>query len=183
ISGQSPPPPPKPSPQPPHPIPTISTRFHHHPHHLPLVLTFLATHRHLRRYRKGASGFDLKPEKGVGFVNHQRRRPRVRDLAVITTKGAARLTCLAPLSVRLVSVSSSRVILFSIHSDEWKSFQSQHQSALRIRRWRYNFIPAESKFKTSCSIIKDTFMMKAQVHVSKSSAIYNVQALPQKKHY
>nr|GEW45389.1 retrovirus-related Pol polyprotein from transposon TNT 1-94 [Tanacetum cinerariifolium] len=66
-----------------------------------------------------------------------------------------------------------RVILFSIHSDEWKSFQSQHQTALRgtntlswkpvkevrlnlnlpahrIRRWRYNLIPAESRFKTSC---------------------------------
>nr|GEU71970.1 hypothetical protein [Tanacetum cinerariifolium] len=41
-----------------------------------------------------------------------------------------------------------RVILFSIHSDEWKSFQSQHQTALRISRWRYNLTPAESKFKT-----------------------------------
>nr|GEV81220.1 hypothetical protein [Tanacetum cinerariifolium] len=40
-----------------------------------------------------------------------------------------------------------------------------------IKRWRYNRIPAESKFKTSCSIIKDKYMMKAQVHVSKSSAI------------
>nr|GFB14790.1 hypothetical protein [Tanacetum cinerariifolium] len=41
----------------------------------------------------------------------------------------------------------------------------------RIRRWHYNLIPAESKIKTSCSIIKDKYMMKAQVHVSKSSAI------------
>nr|GEX77613.1 hypothetical protein [Tanacetum cinerariifolium] len=32
----------------------------------------------------------------------------------------------------------------------------------RIRRWRYNLIPVESRFKTSCSINKDTFMMKAQ---------------------
>nr|GEV18276.1 copia protein [Tanacetum cinerariifolium] len=53
----------------------------------------------------------------------------------------------------------------------------------RIRRWRYNLIPAESKFKTPCSIIKDKYMMKAQVHVSKSSTISDVQALPQKKHY
>nr|GEW14531.1 copia protein [Tanacetum cinerariifolium] len=75
------------------------------------------------------------------------------------------------------------VILFSIHNDEWKSFQSQHQTALRIRRWRHNLIPAESKFKTLCSNIKDKYMMKAQVHVSKSSAISDVQALPQKKHY
>nr|GEV95653.1 retrovirus-related Pol polyprotein from transposon TNT 1-94 [Tanacetum cinerariifolium] len=28
-----------------------------------------------------------------------------------------------------------RVILFSIHSDEWKSFQSQHQTALRAWSW------------------------------------------------
>nr|GEX77548.1 hypothetical protein [Tanacetum cinerariifolium] len=44
-------------------------------------------------------------------------------------------------------------------------------SVHRIRRWRFNLIPAESKFKTSCSIIKDKYMMKAQVHVSNSSAI------------
>nr|GEX02881.1 hypothetical protein [Tanacetum cinerariifolium] len=56
---------------------------------------------------------------------------------------------------------------------------------LRIRRWRYNLILAESKFKTPCSIIKDKYMMKAQVHVSNSnsSAISDVQALPQRKHY
>nr|GEY41269.1 retrovirus-related Pol polyprotein from transposon TNT 1-94 [Tanacetum cinerariifolium] len=41
-----------------------------------------------------------------------------------------------------------RVILFSIHGNEWKSFQSQHQIALRIRRWRYNLSPVESKLKT-----------------------------------
>nr|GEW48852.1 hypothetical protein [Tanacetum cinerariifolium] len=51
---------------------------------------------------------------------------------------------------------------------------------LRIRRWRYNRIPAESRFRTPCLIVKDKFMIKAQVHVSKSSAISNVQALPQK---
>nr|GEZ42940.1 hypothetical protein [Tanacetum cinerariifolium] len=53
------------------------------------------------------------------------------------------------------------VILFSIHSDAWKSFQSQHQTPLRysthtvkrssrnwrIRRWCYNLTPVESKFK------------------------------------
>nr|GEX95006.1 hypothetical protein [Tanacetum cinerariifolium] len=47
-------------------------------------------------------------------------------------------------------------------------------------KWRYNLIPAESRFMTSCSIDKDKYMMKAQVHVSKSSAISDVQALPQK---
>nr|GEY88122.1 hypothetical protein [Tanacetum cinerariifolium] len=34
-----------------------------------------------------------------------------------------------------------------------------------------------------CSIIKDKYMMKAQVHVSKSSAISDIKALPRKKHY
>nr|GEU81075.1 hypothetical protein [Tanacetum cinerariifolium] len=37
--------------------------------------------------------------------------------------------------------------------------------------------------RTPCSIIKDKYMMKAQVHVSKSFAISDVQALPRKKHY
>nr|GEU67231.1 Gag-Pol polyprotein [Tanacetum cinerariifolium] len=49
-----------------------------------------------------------------------------------------------------------------------------------IRRWRYNLIPTELRFKNPGSIIKDKYMMKAQVHVSKSSAISDVQALPQK---
>nr|GEU29356.1 retrovirus-related Pol polyprotein from transposon TNT 1-94 [Tanacetum cinerariifolium] len=31
----------------------------------------------------------------------------------------------------------------------------------QIRQWRYNFIPAESRFKTSCSINKDIFKMKS----------------------
>nr|GEU35818.1 hypothetical protein [Tanacetum cinerariifolium] len=76
-----------------------------------------------------------------------------------------------------------RVILFSIHSDEWKSFQSQHQTALRIRRWRYNLTPAELKFKTPMLDHQDKYMMKAQVHVSKSSAISDKQPLPRRKHY
>nr|GEZ64359.1 hypothetical protein [Tanacetum cinerariifolium] len=46
----------------------------------------------------------------------------------------------------------------------------------RIRRWRYNLILAESKFKTSCSIIKDKYMMKAQVHVLKSSVIFGASS-------
>nr|GEY58529.1 copia protein [Tanacetum cinerariifolium] len=33
---------------------------------------------------------------------------------------------------RLAKSQTFRVILFSIHSDEWKSFQSQHQTALRF---------------------------------------------------
>ncbi|GJS28958.1 hypothetical protein Tco_0489578 [Tanacetum coccineum] len=38
----------------------------------------------------------------------------------------------------------------------------------------------DHRFTTSCSIDKDKYMMKAKVHVSKSSAISDVQALPQK---
>nr|GFA99123.1 hypothetical protein [Tanacetum cinerariifolium] len=70
-----------------------------------------------------------------------------------------------------------------ISSDEWKSFQSQHQTALRIRRWHYNLTPAESKFKTPMLDHQDKYMMKAQVHVLKSSAISDIQPLPRRKHY
>nr|GEX85816.1 hypothetical protein [Tanacetum cinerariifolium] len=53
----------------------------------------------------------------------------------------------------------------------------------RIRRWRYNLTPVESKFKTPMLDRQDKNMMKAQVHVSRSFAISNVQTLPQKKLY
>nr|GEZ15124.1 retrovirus-related Pol polyprotein from transposon TNT 1-94 [Tanacetum cinerariifolium] len=53
----------------------------------------------------------------------------------------------------------------------------------RIRRWRYDLTPAESKFKTPMLDHQDKYMMKAQVHVSKSSAISDIQALPRRKHY
>nr|GEX00681.1 putative syntaxin [Tanacetum cinerariifolium] len=52
-----------------------------------------------------------------------------------------------------------------------------------IRRCRYNLTPAESKFKTPMLDRQDKNMMKAQVHVSRSSAISDVQTLPQKKLY
>nr|GEY00984.1 putative ribonuclease H-like domain-containing protein [Tanacetum cinerariifolium] len=53
----------------------------------------------------------------------------------------------------------------------------------RISRWRYNLTPAESKFKTPILDHQDKNMMKAQVHVSKSSANSDVQPPPQRKHY
>nr|GEV91626.1 putative ribonuclease H-like domain-containing protein [Tanacetum cinerariifolium] len=53
----------------------------------------------------------------------------------------------------------------------------------QIRRWCYNLTLAESKFKTPMLDHQDKHMMKAQVHVSKSSAISDVQALPRRKHY
>nr|GEW49714.1 hypothetical protein [Tanacetum cinerariifolium] len=53
----------------------------------------------------------------------------------------------------------------------------------RIRRWRYNITPAESKFKTLMLNHQDKHMMKAQVHVSKSFANSDVQPPPRRKHY
>nr|GEZ08714.1 hypothetical protein [Tanacetum cinerariifolium] len=50
-------------------------------------------------------------------------------------------------------------------------------------RWHYNLTPAESKFKTPMLDHQDKYMMKAQVHVSKSSVIFDTQALPRRKHY
>nr|GFA02228.1 hypothetical protein [Tanacetum cinerariifolium] len=52
-----------------------------------------------------------------------------------------------------------------------------------IRQRRYNLIPAESKFKNLVLDHQDKYMMKAQVHVSKSFAISDEQALPRRKHY
>ncbi|GKA86226.1 retrovirus-related pol polyprotein from transposon TNT 1-94 [Tanacetum coccineum] len=48
---------------------------------------------------------------------------------------------------------------------------------------RFNYLVCrlvELRFKTSCLIVKDKYMMKAQVHMSKSSTVSDVQALPQK---
>nr|GEX30506.1 retrovirus-related Pol polyprotein from transposon TNT 1-94 [Tanacetum cinerariifolium] len=53
----------------------------------------------------------------------------------------------------------------------------------QIKRCRYNLIPAELKFKTPMLNHQDKYMMKAQVHVSKSSAISDEQALSRKKHH
>nr|GEX61458.1 putative reverse transcriptase domain-containing protein [Tanacetum cinerariifolium] len=53
----------------------------------------------------------------------------------------------------------------------------------RIRRQRYNLIPAESKFKNPMLDNQDKYMMKAQVHVSKSSAISDIQALSRRKYF
>nr|GFB01115.1 hypothetical protein [Tanacetum cinerariifolium] len=53
----------------------------------------------------------------------------------------------------------------------------------RIRRRHYNLIPVESKFKNLVLDHQDKYMMKAQVHVSKSSAISDEQALPRRKYF
>nr|GEU65858.1 hypothetical protein [Tanacetum cinerariifolium] len=60
---------------------------------------------------------------------------------------------------------------------------NRHLSNTRIRRWRYNLTPAESKFNTPMLDHQHKYMMKAQVHVSRSFTISDVQTLPQKKLY
>nr|GEY04692.1 retrovirus-related Pol polyprotein from transposon TNT 1-94 [Tanacetum cinerariifolium] len=52
-----------------------------------------------------------------------------------------------------------------------------------IRRWCYNLTPAESKFKTPMLDHQDKYMMKAQVHVLKFSAISDEQPLPRRKYH
>nr|GEW40412.1 retrovirus-related Pol polyprotein from transposon TNT 1-94 [Tanacetum cinerariifolium] len=53
----------------------------------------------------------------------------------------------------------------------------------QINQCRYNLTPAESKFKTPMLDHQDKYMMKAQVHVSKSFAISGVQAIPLRNHF
>ncbi|GKB08747.1 hypothetical protein Tco_0837059 [Tanacetum coccineum] len=70
-------------------------------------------------------------------------------------------------------------MLFSIHSDEWKSFQSQPQTALRYKRRCCSLIPTESDSlphdhaQTTKTYYKhqDSRIKKAQVHTkTKTSA-------------
>ncbi|GJS32144.1 hypothetical protein Tco_0530526, partial [Tanacetum coccineum] len=79
------------------------------------------------------------------------------------------------------------VILFSIHNDEWKSFQSQHQTALWYKRRGCSLIPAESNSlphahaQTTKTYYKhqDSRIKNAQVHTkTKTSVNSNIQDLP-----
>nr|GEZ17128.1 retrovirus-related Pol polyprotein from transposon TNT 1-94 [Tanacetum cinerariifolium] len=124
-----------------------------------------------------------RQEEGINFKESLAPVARMEAIRIFLAYVAPKLTFI--------------VMLFSVHSDEWKSFQSQHQTALRysiytvkrslrnrrFSRWCYNLTPAESKFKTPMLDHQDKYMMKAQVHVLKSSAISDEQPLPQRKHY
>nr|GEX95305.1 retrovirus-related Pol polyprotein from transposon TNT 1-94 [Tanacetum cinerariifolium] len=78
---------------------------------------------------------------------------------------------------------------------EWKQYATMMRNPVkevllklnlpghRISRWRYNLTPAESKFKTPMLDHQDKYKMKAQVHVLKSSAIFDEQPLPQRKYH
>nr|GEW12560.1 hypothetical protein [Tanacetum cinerariifolium] len=107
--------------------------------------------------------------------SHQSRRdlPRNTPLDSVEVLG----------SIHEVSVNTERVEelkrIVRI-KDEKKEAIHTTLGRNQIRRQRYNLIPVESRFMTSCSIDKDEYMMKAQVHVSKSSVISDIQALPQK---
>ncbi|GJT99090.1 retrovirus-related pol polyprotein from transposon TNT 1-94 [Tanacetum coccineum] len=77
----------------------------------------------------------------------------------------------------LIESRANEILRFELKPCQGDSLNRPHH---RIRRRCCSLILAESRFKTSCSIDKDKYMMKAQAHVSKSSAISDVQALPQK---
>ncbi|GJR62844.1 hypothetical protein Tco_1505006 [Tanacetum coccineum] len=84
------------------------------------------------------------------------------------------------------SARTFRVILFSIHSDEWKSFQCQHQTALRYKRRCCSLIPAESNSlphahtQATKTYYKhqDSRIKKAQELNTKTSANSDIQDLP-----
>ncbi|GJS80085.1 hypothetical protein Tco_0729966 [Tanacetum coccineum] len=79
-----------------------------------------------------------------------------------------------------------RVILFSIHSDERKSFQSQPQIALRYKRRCCSLIPAEfdslphAHDQTTKTYYKhqESRIKKAQEFKTKTSANSDIQDLP-----
>ncbi|GJU85633.1 hypothetical protein Tco_1293179 [Tanacetum coccineum] len=67
--------------------------------------------------------------------------PKVRNMLVLRWHYAPSLRVLKLQNALIESrargssiISTFRVILFSIHNDEWKSFQCHHQTALRINR-------------------------------------------------
>ncbi|GJY43483.1 hypothetical protein Tco_0431696 [Tanacetum coccineum] len=78
-------------------------------------------------------------------------------------------------------------MLFSIHNDEWKSFQCHHQTALRYKRRCCGLIPGEldslphAHAQTTKTYYKhqDSRIKKAQVHTkTKTSANSDIQDLP-----
>nr|GEY48311.1 hypothetical protein [Tanacetum cinerariifolium] len=77
-------------------------------------------------------------------------------------------------------------MLFGIHNDEWKSFQSQPQIALRYKRQCCSLIPAESDSlphahaQATKTYYKhqDSRIKKAQELKTKTSANSDIQDLP-----
>ncbi|GJT86220.1 hypothetical protein Tco_1067937 [Tanacetum coccineum] len=105
-------------------------------------------------------------------------------------------TCRTPISSQAVNKSPThypcdfartfRVMPFGIHSDEWKSFKSQPQTALRYKRWCCSLTPAESDSlphahtQATKTYYKhqDSRIKKAQELNTKTSANSDIQDLP-----
>ncbi|GJR63185.1 hypothetical protein Tco_1505347 [Tanacetum coccineum] len=78
---------------------------------------------------------DLQGGFGVGgvgnWVNHVGRMPTKIELTLEQSQQGVSNDVLSPTHYPCDSARTFRVILFSIHNDEWKSFQCHHQTALR----------------------------------------------------
>ncbi|GJU57184.1 hypothetical protein Tco_1234950, partial [Tanacetum coccineum] len=71
-----------------------------------------------------------------------------------------------------------RVMLFSIHSDEWKSFQSQHQTALRWKSYQGD------SFKLNLPDHRIHIKMEMEIpHSSRSDSLPHAHAQTTKTYY
>ncbi|GJS26742.1 hypothetical protein Tco_0487362 [Tanacetum coccineum] len=69
-----------------------------------------------------------------------------------------------------------RVMLFSIHSDEWKSFQSQPQTALRYSIYTVKRSSLNRRYKRRCcSLILAEFDSLPHVHAQATKTYYKHQ--------
>nr|GEW23883.1 ribonuclease H-like domain-containing protein [Tanacetum cinerariifolium] len=90
------------------------------------------------------------------------------------------------MEIRQEAIEHLEVMLFSIQSDEWKSFQSQYQTTLRYKRQCRSLIPAKSNSlthayaQTTKTYYKhqDSGIKKAQELKTKTSANSDIQDLP-----
>nr|GEZ05504.1 hypothetical protein [Tanacetum cinerariifolium] len=85
--------------------------------------------------------------------------------------------------IKFPHTKALRVLMQCYKTQEGPVLLSHREGLPQISPWRYNLTLAESKFKTPMLNHQDKHMMKAQVHVSKSSAISDLQPLPLRKHY
>nr|GEX55075.1 hypothetical protein [Tanacetum cinerariifolium] len=94
-----------------------------------------------------------RQEEGIGFIESFTPVARMEAIMIFLAYAAHK-----SFMVFQMDTLSRRHPSGTVYVDDI-IFGSTHP---RIRRWRYNLIPAESRFKTLCSIIKDKYMMKAQ---------------------
>ncbi|GKA42729.1 hypothetical protein Tco_0735389 [Tanacetum coccineum] len=72
------------------------------------------------------------------------KMPTKIELALEQSQQGVSYDVLSPTHYPCDLARTFRVIPFSIHSDEWKSFQCHHQKALRYKRWCCSLVPAKS---------------------------------------